>query len=377
MGSVSFFFVRIFAAIIAALASLTPLYKQNTAQLELDKATQIQHIAALEESYASQGEIPANDGDFFDGDLDAVLSSGIKFNELRYIATHNSYKNESVSELKMWYGIVSRLTFGYIPDNGGEFSLPALSDQLDSGIRSFEIDLEVMHKDGETSFVCIHSPVLDMTTNSYDFSLAIKEIKLWSDAHPGHLPITIIVEPKVAMLPMIDMDIFTFKNALALDAMLKEELGEKLFTPAEMLRDYADFTAMRKADDWPEVSEMLNRILVLMHPTVVTKLYINNDRTMKSQVMFPMMRVFERNNRFAAFLVENDPGKAEKRSNTLIDEEKFIIRTRPDSYGNIKPDDRVAALRSEAQILSTDYPSIDEVNDSFSFENGSTLALIN
>ncbi len=376
MGSVSFLFVRIFAAIIAAIASLTPLYKQNVSQLELDKAAQISHIESLEESYASQGQIPADDGNFFDGDLDAALESGIKFNELRYIATHNSYKNESVPELKMWYGIVSRLTFGYIPDDGGEFCLPALSDQLDSGIRSLEMDVEVMHEEGETSFVCIHSPVLDMTTNSYDFSLALKEIKLWSDAHPGHLPITVIVEPKVAMLPMVDMDVFTFKNALALDAVLKDELGEKLFTPSDMLRDYSDFAAMRKADDWPEVSEMLGRILVLMHPTVVTGQYILNDRSMRTQAMFPMMRVYEKSSRFAAFLVENDPGKAEERAKSLIDEEKFIIRTRPDSYGSVKTEDRTAALNSNAQILSTDYPPMDNVNDPFSFKSGSTLSLI-
>lgn len=374
MNRILFFFVRIIAALVAVIASFTPLYRQNTAQLAKDKAWQKAHVEELAQQFAAGTMPQVNERDFFDGDLAAALADGLKFNELRYVATHNSYQNESVPELQMWYGIVSRITFGAVPANGGEFQLGPLSAQLDGGVRSLEMDVETMKTGKKTSFVCLHSPVLDMTTNSYNFALALREIRLWSKAHPQHLPLTVIIEPKVAMLPLQNMDVFTLENANLLDALLKKALGSRLVTPGDVLRGYESFAQMRENDDWPTVQSLRGKVLVLLHSTLVTNSYIRQDQTLRTQAMFPMLNVRDANKPYAAFLLENDPKKLETQRQALIETEKFIVRTRADSFG--KPDEtpRKAALRSGAQILSTDYPPLQGIESPFSFANGATLA---
>ena len=376
MGRVSFFFVRILSVVVAVFTVWTPLYRQNKAQLERDKAWQAQHVAALEELCTAGNIQPVDDRTFFDGDLDAALKGGLKFNELRCVGTHNSYQNASVPELQKLYGLANKLTFGAVPANGGEFQSAPLWKQLDYGVRSLELDVETLHSGGETLFVCLHSPVLDMTTHSYDLSLALREVKLWSDAHPGHLPVTIIIEPKVAMLPMWDMDLFTLKNANRLDRLLRQSLGKTLLTPADMLRDYASFAEMRANDDWLRVDAMLGRVLVLLHSTLVTNVYILQDRTLRTQAMFPMLRAFESGRPMALFLIENDPEKVKDQRSKLIDSEKCVVRTRADSFG--KPDEarRAAAVNSGAQIFSTDYPPLPGTRTPFSFAAAKTLSAL-
>ena len=72
--------------------------------------------------------------------------------------------------------------------------------------------------------------------------------------------------------------------------VLRRSLGNKLFTPSDMLRDYESFGAMRRADDWCKVSDMLGKVLVLLHETGITEDYIKTDPSIKTQVMFPMLR---------------------------------------------------------------------------------------
>ena len=366
-GDVQFFFARCIAAIAAVLLSATPLVQQNTARLEQDRAWQIRHVAKLEKYVAAGKVTEIKESAFFEGNLKAALRGGLKFNELRYVATHNSYQNESVPELQKLYGLANRLTFGAVPENDGEFQSAPLWKQLDQGVRSLELDIETMYTGGETSFVCLHSPVLDMTTNCYDLALALQEIRLWSDSHPKHLPITIIIEPKVAMLPLQDMDFFTRKNANALDALLRRVLGKTLLTPADMLRDYANFAEMRANDDWLRVDAMLGSVLVLLHSTPATNAYILQDQSLRSQAMFPMLRTYEHKRPMASFLIENDPEKLKGRRSDLIDSEKCIVRTRADSFGNPDKAQRMAALDSGGQIMSTDYPPLKGEKNPFSF----------
>ena len=373
MPRLSFLLVRIFALLVALIAAQTPLFQQNVAQLEKDKAWQVRHVAALEQKLGERDRAWSDDSRWFDGELSDALAQGMKFNELRCIATHNSYQNESVPELKWWYGLVSKLTFGAVPANGGDFQSASLARQLSSGIRSLELDVEVMREKGGLSFVCLHSPVLDMTTHSYDFALALREIKLWSDAHPAHLPITLIVEPKVAMLPLENMDAFTLENAKTLDKLLREALGDSLLTPKDMLRGYDSFSAMRAADDWCRVDAMQGKVLVLLHDTLITKLYIGQDQSLRTQAMFPMVRPADAGKPYAAFLIVNDPEKAETQTAELIGEGKFIVRTRSDSFGKPEEEKRLAALQSGAQILSTDYPPMPGETLPFAFGNGKTL----
>lgn len=345
-------FIPLVVTTLSLFFSLPSVGAERLAK-EIDE--QVERIAAFESAYEN-GEIPPIDQSvFFDGDLQALLDSGIKFNELRYTATHNSYQTESIDELKQLYRKLSELTFGLVSAKEADFVSPTLTEQLSSGIYSLELDIEVLDKNGDISFTCMHAPQIQMTTSCYDLELAMKEIALWSDNNPNHLPITIIIEPKGFFLPMENMKSLNLEYAKQLDETLRAALGDKLFTPADMLRDYESFGAMRKADDWCKVKDMLGKVLILMHSCDTTEAYIKLDPSLKSQAMFPMLREEDLERDCASFLLLNDPRESFEEIENAV-ENKLIVRTRADKFTEVTAERREKAFASGAQIVSTDYP---------------------
>ncbi len=370
--------LKIMALLLAITTGTFALFPANLDRLEVEKQEQIERIEQLENSYAS-GEIePVDENEFFYGDLEQELRNGIKFNELRFIATHNSYQTVKTDEYKELYGNVSDLTIGIVDKEKAEFFSETLTTQLNMGIRSLEMDIETIDDNGNVSFTCMHAPYTDMTTSCYDFALALKEIKMWSDYNPRHLPITIIIEAKSGFIPMENMKSFNLEYALKLDEVLRNALGDKLFTPVDMLRDYNNFGEMRAADDWCKAEDMLGKVLVLLHECDVTEGYISADETVKTQAMFPMLREKDIDRDCTSFILANDPDSFLEISNEAIFEKKIIARTRADKYANNPPEQRDNALSSNAQIVSTDYPPrADNLNDYVvSFGNGKTITKV-
>ncbi len=348
---------RFIPLLITVIITLPPLFSNADARLLLDIEEQKTRIAALETAYENGEIAPVDENLFFDGDLEAELNSGIKFNELRYIATHNSYQTEGTEEICTIYSSLSELTFGLLGSEAG-FKRETVTEQLNNGVYSLELDIETFDRNGEISFTCMHSPKTDMATSCYDFALTLKEIAMWSDNNPDHLPVTIIVEPKTLVFALKDMKSFKLEYAQAFDALLREQLGDKLFTPDDMLRDYPTFAALRADDGWCEVKDMLGKVLILLHDCSVTQKYIKSDPSLRSLAMFPMLRKNDVERDCASFILVNDAKQAHSLSGELIEDGKFIVRTRADSYGAINKENSALAIESSAQIVSTDYPVI-------------------
>lgn len=368
---------RFIPLLVSTLVLACSLPSAGAERLAVEIEEQKTRIATLEQSYKNS-EIEAVDRNgFFDGDLQAEIDNGLKFNELRYIATHNSYQTESIDELKMIYRNLSDLTFGLISAKMADFVSPTLTDQLNGGIYSLELDVEAVDKKGEdVFFTCMHSPNIQETTSCYDLSLALKEISMWSDNNPDHLPITIIIEAKGFFIPMNGYKILNGNYIEEFDNVLREGLGDKLFTPADMLRDYDDFAQMRAADDWCDVKDMLGKVLILFHECKTTEKYIDLDPSLRSQAMFPMLRADDAERDCASFLLINNPKKCDS---SYINEQNFIIRTRADEFTSVSEEKRKNAFACGAQIISTDYPvrkGITAEDYVVSFENYKTVSLI-
>ena len=366
--------------LVATVMLLPSVFSQNAAQSEIDKQAQIQRIAQLETAYANSEMPKINEQNFFAGDLKQSPENGIKFNELSFIATHNSYQTQSVEAYRQIFDNLSTLTFGLVSDKSGEFSSQTLTEQFNCGIRSIEMDIETVKNGEDISFVCMHSPNLDNGTTCYDFELALKEIRMWSDYNPNHLPVTIIIEPKTLFIPMENMKFFNLDYALVLDELLRNALGDKLFTPKDMLREYNSFAEMRFADDWCEAEDMLGKVLVLLHDTAVTEEYIALDESIKTQAMFPMLRYDDKDLSYASFLLINDPTEALEASEEIIGEYNLIVRTQVDTFTSVSQEKRENAMLSGAQILSTDYPVRNDLTaESYavSFGNSKTVRINN
>ncbi len=348
--------IRFVPAIFSVIIAFASVFPASLERLDEDAALQVKRIAELEQAYSCGMIAPVDESSFFEGNLPAELESGIRFNEMSFIGTHNSYQTAPIEETRKLFQSLEALSFGLYSADRINFESETLTQQLNCGIRSFEIDIETFDRDGDISFTCMHSPYFEMTTSCYDFSLALKELAMWSENNPDHLPITVIIEPKAAFLPLKEMKFFNADYAFVLDEMLRETLGEKLFTPADMLRDYSSFAEMRAADDWCEVKDMLGKIVFLFHECGATEDYIDSDPSIKSLAMFPMLREKDIDRECASFILCNNPNKLIRIRDEVIGEKKIMVRTRVDSFGRINNEKCRNAFESGANIISTDYP---------------------
>lgn len=253
------------------------------------------------------------------------------FNQLQLVATHNSYVLRPTWLQSVFIGLVEpewapRLQYDHAP----------LTDQLDAGIRSIELDVRW----NGSGFTMEHVPLVANRGVAIDFALALEEIQLWSERNPGHLPISIMVEVKEdymfldPKLKRFDADAFD-----ALDAVIREQTGDALLAPDEV------------EGAWPTVGELRDRVLFFFwHNDDVRERYLDERPGLDDRVIFTSAQTGAHDARFA---VIDDP--ADPRIGRFV-EAGVIVRTRGDADLVTDPVERDAAFASGAQIISTDFP---------------------
>ena len=313
------------------------------------------HLEYLETEYY-KNYTPKNESDLAGFDLEKAIEDGVKLNEIAILGTHNSYQRLATPETRFAMSIIDAITFKKAGLNTFDFEMDTLTEQLEMGIRNVEIDIETLDKDDKIEFKVTHNSLIDNASSAYDFEKALKEIKMWSDNNPGHIPVIIIVEPKSFVIEVGGMQKFSLDYAKELDKIVAETFGDSLLTPADMLRDYDSFKDMRENDDWISLKEAQGKILVLLHDCDVTESYIALDESIKTQNMFPMLRYDDRNESYTSFILENDAWRANERRAENIDESNLIVRTRADVYPDYSEERYDVIEDCGSQIITTDFP---------------------
>ena len=337
---------------------------------------QEEHLNYLETEYY-KNYTPKNEADLADFDLEKAIEDGIKLNEIAILGTHNSYQTLATSETRFLMGIIDAITLKKLGLNTFDFEMDTLTEQLEMGVRNVEIDIETLDKDNKIEFKVTHNSLIDNASSAYDFEKALKEIKMWSDNNPNHIPVIIIVEPKSFVIEINGMKKFSLDYAKELEKVIVNELGNSLLTPKDMLRDYASFKEMRENDDWLSLKEAQGKIIVLLHDCDVTESYIALDESIKTQKMFPMLRYDDRNESYTSFILENDPWNADSRKSESLDKYNLIIRTRADKYPNYSAERYEVTENCGSQIITTDFPEKVNGNEEhfYSF-NGKKIKLL-
>lgn len=259
----------------------------------------------------------------------------LPYGELQVVATHNSYNLEPT-----WLQTeVIRLVEPGEAD-ALQYAHATLTEQLDAGIRSFELDARW---DGER-FWSVHVPLVGNRATAPDLALGFEEIALWSQRHPDHLPISIMVEVKDDYM-FLDPRLkdFDADAADALDAVVADTLGERLFAPG-------DLDAL--GGEWPTVGELRDRVLLYFgNDEDVRELYLDGHAQLEGRSVFTSSKTGAADARFAVVDDPRDPLLA----GLLAD--GVIVRTRADADLATDAHQRDAALASGAQIVSTDFPA--------------------
>jgi hypothetical protein len=307
----------------------------------------------------------------------------VRLNELQLIGSHNSYHLAPDAPILQW------LTFGAaaVPAVADALGDPAqlnythqpLTQQLDNGIRTFELDVFADPEGGrfsdpllndllqlglpdptgmdEPGIKVLHIQDIDYRSTCPTLVDCLGELKVWSDANRDHLPIVINLELKDDPLPEpfggTPIAPFDGVQMDALDAEIRQVLGDRLITPDDVRGDAIDLRTAVSTAGWPTVAESRGRFLFFMDNAGAKRTeYLAGHPSLEGRVLFTSSGEGQPD---GAVLKENDPGDG-SRIRSLV-EQGYLVRTRADA-DVVAPSvaQRDAALASGAQIVHSDFP---------------------
>jgi hypothetical protein len=268
------------------------------------------------------------------------LDGKLRTNQVQVLATHNSYHIEQDSPIQS-------------PPNM-QYTHPPLDQQLDLGVRGFELDV-ANAPDG--SFPVLHTPVIDATSNCTPLAQCLKVVRTWSTAHPGHVPIFILIEPKNDDIDfVIDPTLRRFDAAGVdqLDEAVRAALGPQLITPDSVRGKAKTLRAAVTGRGWPTLGKTRGKIMVILNTSgVIRDAFLQGHPSLEKRAMFVTAAAQAPS---AAIIKMDDPDEA--RIQQLV-KGGFIVRTRADAdlieARNHDVARRDLTLRSGAQIISTDF----------------------
>jgi len=282
----------------------------------------------------------------------------LRLNQIQVVGTHNSYHLRPPAQ-------TLKAAIAVRPDaQEWDYSRQTLDEQLDAGVRSFELDLHLSH-DG---WQVMHVPLLDAGSTVATFSDALKVIRDWSDAHPRHVPVSLLLElkeegftisrkfkrPQLADVEQLDREIREVYSA------------ERLLTPDDVRGTHNTLWEAVSSDGWPTLSSVAGKVFVILHERGANReAYLADHPALEGRAMFVESDLAQPH---SAVLIRNDP---KDREIDGLARQGYLIRTRVDSQGNREPARRAKALAGGAHILTTDYPRGEvAAEEMFSLPNG-------
>jgi hypothetical protein len=269
------------------------------------------------------------------------LDHRLRLNDVQVLASHNSY------HLQPNVGI---------SDPHAEYSHAPLEQQLELGVRGFELD--ALNGPGDGEFQVGHTPIVDDKTNCTPLTICLATIKRWSLAHPQHVPLFVLIEPKVGSLDRIlnpRLGPWDTDAVGRLDAQVRSSLGGQLITPDAVRGRSATLRDAVLRRGWPALSKTRGKIMVILNTAgEIRRKFLAGHPSLQRRAMF----VTATERAPSAAVVKVDAPGTGRRIRRLVDE-GFIVRTRSDadlvearSHDTSRRD---VALGSGAQIVTTDF----------------------
>jgi hypothetical protein len=220
-------------------------------------------------------------------------------------------------------------------------------------------------------FKVMHVLDVDQRSSCHTFIACLKTIRGWSQQHPQHLPIFILVETKQSRpgTPPSPMGPEPFTSATfdALDAEIRSVFSSReMITPDQVRGNYetlleavqlggrGDIAYGKKAGGWPTLAEARGKVIFLMDQRPVEAVYTQGHPSLRGRPIFTNAVPGAPD---AAFTEENSGTKAEI---DALARQGYLVRTRTDDgTEEARTNDHARAnlaLSSGAQMLSTDYP---------------------
>ena len=314
----------------------------------------------------------------------AAVDSAVRLNQIQVIGSHNSYHaglDPSVAKLLAARNPKAAAALDY--------RHPPLPQQLDAGVRQVELDVfydpeggrfahpaavtmvanaglpadppyDPAHEMLKPGFKVMHVQDLDQRSTCPLFTECLVEIRTWSQAHPHHIPVFVLVETKQGKLKEVpeSTEALAF-TPLAFDALEKEILAvfprKEVVTPVDVRGTFSTLPEAIAHKGWPTLTQAAGKVVFLLDQRSVEPVYTEGHPALQGRVLFTNAAPGAPD---AAFTEQNDGSPAE--IDRLV-RAGYLVRTRTDAdtkqARNNDTTRRDAVLASGAQILSTDYPA--------------------
>jgi len=330
-----------------------------------------------------------------------------KINQVQTIGSHNSYHQRANKFVLQFLKGLRGLLPKSLNPNELDYAHEPLEIQLDSfHLRSFEIDIYADPNGGQfyfrkknnllgkqkasgiadlkqPGFKVMHIPDIDYNSNNITFKSALTDLKKWSDAHPTHLPIYILIECKEESIAEILKKLhftkvihFSADIVDDIDKEIKSVFGDSLqalITPDKVRGNYATLRDAVLAGNFPTIRDARGKFIFIMMENG-SENYLQNHPSLQGRAMF----TFSSPDKPECAFIKYDDALVQETIITDAVKKGFIIRTRADSpnHQNRTGDyaQQQAAFRSGAQIISSDYytPDIRYKKHAKKFSNYST-----
>ncbi|CAI6336662.1 unnamed protein product [Periconia digitata] len=328
---------------------------------------------------------------------DADLNASLRLNHIQVVGTHNSYHRE--------ISLAERTAFEkYMPKpENYYYSHSNLANQLSyQGVRSLELDL---HPDDEgglynppllwklanltnattpfdgavldpSGLKVFHVTDLDPDSVCHTFVQCLTELKVWSDAHPSHIPIIIDLELKSdapacsigGICPTDGSLNWTLPRILSVEDEIQSVIPrEKLLTPDDVRKGNLTLEQSVLELGWPSLFSSRGKFMFFFdndpnpsNPSDIRSLYTSSGHeSLQNRTVFTNAVEGEPD---AAVLKRNEPRGAENLAEVQrLVKKGYLIRTRANvPLETVLARDgtmRENAWESGAQIVSTDYPA--------------------
>ncbi|QHS53963.1 hypothetical protein GWR55_16940 [Edaphobacter sp. 12200R-103] len=313
----------------------------------------------------------------------AAQDKVVRLNEIQVIGSHNSYHSGFAPSERKYLEMKNPKALRAL-----DYSHAPLPDQLNGGVRQIEIDVfadakgghyahlpiddaevkaglpadpnfDPNHEMDKPGFKVMHVQGVDQRSTCHTFVKCMMVVREWSQQHPQHLPIFILVETKddggKPRPGMPATEPFTPQVFDALDAEVRSVFkpGEYI-TPDEVRGHSATLIDAIGKGGWPTLAKARGRVIFLLDQRKVEGIYTENHPSLKGRVFFTNA---EPGKPDAAFTEQNNGSK--ETIDALV-KQGYLVRTRTDEgTEQARTNDttrRDLALSTGAQMISTDYP---------------------
>ena len=264
----------------------------------------------------------------------------LRLHHIQVRGTHNSYHVDSYNKSFAPWSYTHRPIY----------------EQLDRlAIRQLELDVNF---DSEAGIEVYHVAGVDEGSRCRRFTDCLADIRRFSDAYPGHLPIYVQIEPK-SDLPTDQIEpFFDVLHRNILDAFS----AARVITPDEVRGDAPSLREALLTHGWPTLATLRGRVLFAFDTTgPIRTAYTHGGKDLSGRLLFVDSAPGDA---FAGVSVLNDPpptGGQDAYDRAFFGH--LLIRTRADSdTDEAQINDRQRgdhALSSGAHFISTDFPEPD------------------